>query len=295
MTGQIARSPHSRRPFSLLVAALIALAAPSLHSQATAPRATIPTTLGATPATKTIPFEIVSIRPSLPGRVHGNSFTDDGYTIHGISPLTLLSYMSQQLSGVPDWCRNERYDVVAKVAEADVPAWKNMSFKQKSRAMQPMLEDRFKLKWHIETKMESGYELVIAKNGSKLNEPTAAELDLRAKDPTPGHAVSLSGGGRGVGLAGFVGTAASMDLLTYYLQMFAGAPVVDKTGLSGTYDFTLTAAPQPNPYVPASDPPVNNGPSLFPALQQQLGLKLAPAKVPVETIVIDHIEKPSEN
>jgi len=276
----------NRRSAMLLLAASIALTAPIAFSQATpAPTA---------PPAKTIPFEIVSIRPSIPTRIHGDFFTDDGYTIHGITPYTLLTYMSKQLIGVPEWCSSERYDIVAKVAETDVPAWKELNFKQKSLAMQPMLEDRFKLKWHMETRMESGYELVIAKNGSRLKEPTPAEIDLRAKDPTPGHAVSL--GGRGVGSTEIIGKAATIDLLTYYLQMFfARAPVVDKTGLAGTYDFTFTAAPQPDPNAPASDPPVTEGPSLFSALQQQLGLKLAPAKVPVEYLVVDHIERPSEN
>jgi uncharacterized protein (TIGR03435 family) len=157
-----------------------------------------------------------------------------------------------------------------------------------------MLEDRFKLKWHIETRMEPGYELVIAKDGSKLKEPTAAELDLRAKDPTPGHAVLLSHS-IGVGYT-VVGQASSMDLLTYYLQEFLTcAPVVDRTGLAGTYDFALNAASLPDLTAAGSDPPVSDGPSLFPAIQQQLGLKLVAAKVPVEYVVVDHIERPTAN
>jgi uncharacterized protein (TIGR03435 family) len=297
MTEQMVRTTHTRCRFSLLFAIVIALATPALHSQVTAPAAGTPARpiAAAIGQVKLIPFEVVSIRPSEPGRPQGDFFTDDGYTRRGITPQTLLTYMNKKQIGVPDWCFSERYDIVAKVAEDDLPAWKNMNFKQKSQAMRPMLEDRFKLKWHMETRMESGYELVIAKSGSKLKEPTADELDLRAKDPTPGHAVSLSAS-RGVGLTGFVGQAATMDLLTYYLQMFARAPVVDKTGLAGTYDFTLSAAPEPNPNVPApSDPPISDAPSLFPAVQQQLGLKLVAGKVPVEYLVVDHIERPTAN
>jgi uncharacterized protein (TIGR03435 family) len=204
--------------------------------------------------------------------------------------------MSKQLIGVPDWCSNERYDIVAKVAEADVPVWKELNFKQKSRSMQAMLEDRFHLKWHIETKMEPGYELVIAKNGPKLKEATPGETyqnGVKPRDGTPRHGVFLNFDGTGP--TGFVGQAASMDQLTANLQMYARAPVVDRTGLAGTYDFTLTAAPQPALTPGDSDPPVSNGPSLFSAVQQQLGLKLAPAKVPVEYVVVDHIERPSDN
>jgi uncharacterized protein (TIGR03435 family) len=280
----------------ILVATLIALAAPALHSQATAPRAATPAqpiSAGAG-SIKPILFEVVSIRLSMPTRINGDYFTDDGFTIHGITPQTLLTYMSKRLIGVPDWCFNERYDVVAKVAEADVPIWKAMNFKQRSLAIGPMLEGRFKLKWHMEARMEAGYELVIAKDGSKVKEPTAAELDLRAKDPTPGHAVLFSGS-RGGGYK-VVGQASSMDLLTYYLQeFFTRAPVVDKTGLPLTYDFALDAAPLPDLTAPGSDPPVSDGASLFPAIQQQLGLRLVAAKVPVQYVVVDHIERPAAN
>ena len=103
----------------------------------------------------------------------------------------------------------------------------------------------------------------------------------------------MSSGGRGVGLTGIVGTAAGMDRLTYYLRMFARAPVVDKTGLTGMYDFKLTAAPQPDLNAGDSDPQVSKGPSLFSAVQEQLGLKLVPGKVPVEYLVVDHIERPT--
>ncbi len=294
MTGPSFRTSQLRRRFWLLAAAaLIAFAAPALHSQATAPALIAQPISAATGPVKPIPFEVVSIRPSIPTRIHGDYFTDDGYTIHGITPYTLLTYMSKTLSGVPDWCSNERYDIVAKVAEADVPAWKELNFKQKSRSMQAILEDRFHLKWHMETKMEQGYELVIAKNGSRLKEATPGGTypdGPQAKDGTSRHGVFLN-----VGLTGFVGQAASMDQLTANLQMFARAPVVDKTGLAGTYDFTLTAAPQPALTPGDSDPPVSNGQSLFSAVQQQLGLKLTPAKVPVEYVIVDHIERPSEN
>jgi uncharacterized protein (TIGR03435 family) len=298
--GLIGRTTHPHHKFSLLVGVLITLAAPALHSQVTAATAaTLAQPTSAAPAPiKPIPFEVVSIRPSVPTHIHGDYFTDDGYTIRGITPYTLLTYMSKTLSGVPDWCSNERYDIEAKVAEADVPAWKSMNFKQKSLSMQSMLENRFHLKWHMETKMEPGFELVIAKNGSKLKEAKPDETyadGVKAEDGTPLKGVFLSSSSRrGSGLTGFIGQAARMDQLTYYLQMFARAPVIDKTGLGGTYDLTLVAAHEPSPTATDSDL-INDGPSLFSAVQQQLGLKLTPAKVPVEYLVVDHIEVPSEN
>lgn len=281
----------------MVVVGLAVFVAPLLRAQGIAPVAAISTQPKSADrdVARVIPFEVVSIRPSLPGHIHGDFFTDDGFSVSGMMPHTLLTYMSKRLEGVPDWCNAEHYDIVAKVAEADVPAWKNMNFKQKSQAIQPMLEDRFKLKWHMETKIESGYELVIAKNGSKLKEPTAEELDLRAKDPTPGHAIEF-GGTRG-GPMELTGKASGMDLLIYYLQeIFLHAPVADKTGLGGMYNFKLAAAPERNPNAPPDyTPPVVDGPSIFSAVQEQLGLKLVPGKVPVEYVVIDHIERPTAN
>jgi uncharacterized protein (TIGR03435 family) len=288
MTGQIVRIPHTRSKLSLIAAALVALAAPALHCQATASPATSPATTG---PVKPIPFEIVSIRQTTPGHIQGAGFTDDGYSIHAVAPIILLGSMSKTLSGVPNWCYTERYDVMAKVAEADVPVWKNMNFKQKSLSIRPMLEDRFQLKWHKETRMESGYELEIAKNGSRLKEAVPDETyphGPKEKDGTPKHEVVMS-------RTGFYGQAASMDQITSNLYLLAHAPVIDKTGLTGTYDFTLTAEPELPPTVAGSDPPVSNGPSLFSAVQNQLGLKLVPAKVPVEYLVVDHIERPTPN
>jgi uncharacterized protein (TIGR03435 family) len=86
-----------------------------------------------------------------------------------------------------------------------------------------------------------------------------------------------------------------MDQLTGQLRMFTRTPVIDKTGLTGTYDFTLNAVPEPPLTAGDSTPPVTDGPSVFSAVQEQLGLKLVPTKVPVETIVADHIERPTPN
>jgi uncharacterized protein (TIGR03435 family) len=297
MRDQMTRASYVGGKYSLLVVAFIGFTAPGLHSQVTVTAPVMPARASSESAgaVKPIPFEIVSIRPSVPGRAQGDFFTDDGYIRRGITARTLLDYVSKKLLGVPDWCFQERYDVVAKIAEADVPTWKNMNFKQKSLAMRPMLEDRFKLKWHMETRMEPGYELVLSKSGSKLNQATPAEIELRAQDSRPGPGMFASGR-PGMGITGLVGKAARMDQLTYGLEEFLlRAPVVDKTGLTGMYDFTLNAAPVPAPTAVDSDAPVNDAPPVFPAVQQQLGLQLVAAKVPVQYVVVDHIERPTAN
>jgi len=241
--------------------------------------------------TKPMPFEVVSIHPTMPSRISGNAFTDDGYTMHAVTPNVLLSYISHTLAGLPDWGNSERYDIVAKVAEADQPAWKTMTFQQKSVSIRLMLEDRFHLKWHTETRMEQGYTLVIAKGGVKMKEATPDETypgGPHNADGTPRHEVYP-------GPSVIVGQAGNMEQIVHTLGLFARAPIEDKTGLTGLYDFMLNAAPEPPPGAAVSDPPVSDAPSLFVAVQKQLGLKLVPGKVPVEYVVVDHIERPAAN
>jgi len=272
-----------------------AMAAPAQHSQTTVPPATAPVQpiSAAIGSVKPIPFEVVSIRENISQRVSGLRFTADGFSTEGSSVLRLLSMWGNiSTTGLQGWCSTVRYDIAAKVAETDIASWQKLGSKERNLSIRALMEDRFKLKWHIETKMEPGFELVIAKNGSKLKEATPGEAyptGPKETDGTPRHGVFLNG----VGPMGFVGQAATMDQLTRSLRMFAEAPVVDKTGLTGTYDFTLIATRLPPPG--NSDPPVNDIPFIFSAVQQQLGLKLVSAKVPVETLVVDYIERPSAN
>lgn len=151
--------------------------------------------------------------------------------------------------------------------------------------LQTLLADRFNLKVHSETRDAPAYDLVIASRGPKnmKTEPDSEtrHLDWRGRTHLTAHALSLA------------------DLAKPILTAQMGCPVEDKTGLSGKYDFTLDwsvdsmaiAGPESDSG-PAPEP---SGPSIFTALQEQLGLRLKPTKTPMESIVIDHIERPSEN
>jgi len=161
---------------------------------------------------------------------------------------------------------------------------------QMRERVRSMLADRFQLMVHRETKESAVYALVVAKGGTKLKENT---------DPSgrPG----IMGRRRGE----FTGTAAPMQLLTQMLSNQLGRPVIDKTGLTGKYDFQLQWTPDPGqnpgppgvlpPGVAAPPPPDPNGPDVFTAIQEQLGLRLESQKGPVDMIVVDRVEKPSEN
>jgi uncharacterized protein (TIGR03435 family) len=151
---------------------------------------------------------------------------------------------------------------------------------------QSLLEDRFRLKVHYETRDLPTYSLVIARNGSKLK-----AADPESKIGTEGRFI---GGGRG-GIAGFndglhlMGKGVTMQQLANALGGFLRAPVKDGTGLTGTFDYNVAFARDDN------STELSSLPSLTTAIQQELGLKLEAGRGPVEVLVIDHVEKPSAN
>jgi len=254
-----------------------------------------------TPGLKPINFDVVSFRRAeKPGR--GREFPADGdfisYQGSTVDSLLLFAYEGAQsgyftISGEPDWVKNDYYDFTAKVAPEDVAAWKNMQLIDKRYMVQRVLEDALKVKVHDDTSDHPVYNLVAAKGGPKL-------MDYHAGDtvtpPNPG-AKPMTGKVTGQFdpfrvVCQDVTMADLVNLLSGPNR--AGRVVIDKTGLTGTYDFTL---PLPVAMLPeqlqqaAEDAGV---PSIFEGLKQ-LGLQLVPAKGPIRGIVVDHIERPPEN
>lgn len=180
-----------------------------------------------------------------------------------------------QISAGPSWFDTERYDIVAK-GPIDHP-----TVAQNRQMLQTLLADRFQLRLLRETKELPEYALVVEKNGPKLHQPEGA------------------GNGMRIGRGRITTQAISMDHFAGNLGKLLGRTVVDKTGLQGNFAFTLEWTPdasQPMGVLgPSPAVPDDSGPSIFTALQEQLGLKLEPQKGPVEIFVIDHVEKPSEN
>jgi uncharacterized protein (TIGR03435 family) len=224
-------------------------------------------------------FEVDVIRPSSAGPSAGTSFNvfEGGRVKITNEPVKLLlrtafQVQNAQIAGGPAWLDSDRYDIEAKTGRSEKP-----EPGQLSPFLQTMLADRFGLKFHREMRELTVYALVPEKNqrsGSKLK-PKAAE-ELTAMD-THGER----------GKSQLAATAVSMDALARYLGNRLGRIVVDKTGLTDSYDFTLEWAPDE-----AVDSSV---PSLATALREQLGLRLEPQKSPVEVLVIDSIRKPSDN
>jgi len=197
-----------------------------------------------------------------------------------------------QIVGAPKWIETDQYDIDAKAEGA-------ASVGQMAGPMlRTLLEDRFKLKMHVETRQLPVYFLTVAKSGSKLQpvQPgSCVPIDLShmtATPPAPGQTPPC-----GRQMINRNGTDMAMDVsglsvADFSAQALAGRldrPVIDKTGLTALFDFHLQFAPDNGA---AAD---SAAPSIFTAVQEQLGLKLSPDTGPVEVLVVDHIEKPSEN
>jgi uncharacterized protein (TIGR03435 family) len=172
------------------------------------------------------------------------------------------------LKGGPDWVEDgdDRFDVEAKAEDPTKATEEDLR-----KMLQTLLTERFRLKFHRETREIPGFELLIAKNGPKLESAKGDEVSSS----------SPNGKARPGQLNTLIFRKYSTAKLAEFLAQF-GPPVIDKTGLSGAYDFTLSWDE-------------TNGPQLSTALQQQLGLKFESQKVPVSFIVIESAQKPTEN
>jgi bla regulator protein blaR1 len=234
-------------------------------------------------------FEVVSVKPADPS-VRGTSisFPNGTFNATGVTARNCITLAydvpSFQLSGGPSWIGDQRYDIVAKVAAGAVIAPRDPErMPQMRAALQALLADRFQLVIHRESKMIPGYVLVVAKNGFKLKETT-----------DDGHQNFSSNRGK------FKAHEISMEILARNFSGILSRPVVDMTGIKGVFDLTLEWSPDEmqSPVKAggeSAEPGAPSGPSIFTALQEQLGLKLETQKAPVEMIVIDRIEKPTEN
>jgi uncharacterized protein (TIGR03435 family) len=265
---------------------------------------------GARTNAPTYEFEAASIKPS---KLRGGSFiagfTTDGYRA-AYEPLQTMIVQAYgvrpyQISGAPSWVMSDFYDVEAKMEPSVADALKTLGPDQLKLARQQMLQallaDRFALKVRNETKDGQVYFLSLGKNGSKMQDAKpGAELQLAGPDSggITGviQLVRGTGGGRKA-----MATSVNTAYLTRYLSQLLRRPVLDKTGLTGIYDFTLDFVPDAG-QAPSTNNADDNalpvdpgGASIFTAVQQQLGLKLEPGRGPVETLVIVRVERPSGN
>jgi len=309
LTERVAGDLNFARKFALAAAGIVALAVPICVGIFGAPAIRAQ-------SQPDFKYDVASIRLSKP-RTDGGGFftgmkdTPDGFVATN-APLLYLVQSAYgvnryQISGAPSWLASELYDVDAKMDSSVVDSFQKLpSDEQKSvrrKMLQALLADRIKLVVHSDPKEAAVFSLVIAKNGFKLQEskPSAA--------PANGESGAVGGRGPGGGMSmasedGMMTATFRESPISYvagWLGVQLRAPVSDKTGLTGVYDFKLKWIPERSqravppggqPTAETSDP---TGPTLLDALQDQLGLKLESGKGSVNGIAIDHIEKPSGN
>jgi bla regulator protein BlaR1 len=259
-------------------------------------------------------YEVASIKPNNSGtNMVRLMFAPDGLTA---TNGTLQMFINaayriddNQISGGPSWLKSDHYDIEAKMDSATADALHKLSEDQarleRQRMLQALLADRFKLTIHRETRELPMYALVIAKNGPKLQEAKPGDTypnGIKGPDGRVGGGMIFM-----TGRGSVTGQGIPISDLVRFLSRQLGRKVEDKSGLTGKYDLTLQwtpdesqgamfKGPSPEPQGIASpSPPDASGPSIFTALEEKLGLKLESQKGPVEILVIDHAEKPSEN
>jgi len=244
-------------------------------------------------------FDVISVKPDKTASgMSSLRLTPDGFSAQNVAAHMLLLEAHQlnadQLVGEPAWTKNENFDIEAKVAGPDVAALAKLSFNQRRSMFRQILVEQFKLTTHTETRQLPVYVMTVAKGGPKFKEHV----------PDPAHPERENGQGRfNVGPDKITTQGTTMAYFLSFLAQKVGRTFVDNTGLTGRYDITLkwtpddvAAASQPKADGgPAPTPAADSSPSIFTAIQEQLGLKLESAKGPVQVLVVDHIERPSEN
>lgn len=220
----------------------------------------------------------------------GDAFIATNATLSSLL-MNAFGIRADLMSGLPGWANSAHFDVNAKISEPDPDALKKLSREQRRSMMAALLVDRFHLRTHIEVKTLPVYDLVIAKSGPKLKENTTPLPT--STDPakgTPGSSV----GSFMISNSSMTGVAIPVSMFASNLAFQVERNVIDKTGLAGRYDINLKWTPEGQEGKPdgLTD---TTAPDLFTALQEQLGLKLESSKGPVDTLVIDHVEMPSEN
>jgi uncharacterized protein (TIGR03435 family) len=267
-------------------------------------------------------FEVASVRENTSGsnQVTFSSNQPGGrFNVVNIPLIILMrsAYRLQdsQLVGAPNWTETARFDITAK-AEGDLPPSSPIGPPPSNMVMlQSLLEERFKLKVHSEVREQPIYALVVAQSPGRLGPHLAqSNVDCQAaaavgpKNPPASPAPPKPGErpqcGTHMGFGEIRGGARPMTLLASMLAQVVQRPVVDRTGLAGGYDFDLRWTPDTLPARPPGTPADQpfrmngvdidpTGPSIFTAIQEQLGLKLESTRGPVDVLVVDHIERPT--
>jgi uncharacterized protein (TIGR03435 family) len=232
-------------------------------------------------------FDVASVRASHSADAHSRFSVTTGRvsaTNMNVKMLILMAYRltAHQIAGAPDWINSEKYDIVAK---ADGPTNPD----QLDLMMRSLLAERFKLAFHRETKEMPVFELVTGKRGPKLR-PSTEQADGKHNNFIRRGRMALQ--------------CVTMENFAKDLSRVADRNVLDRTGISGVFDISLEWTPDQSVRAmeqasfdagQTAAAPADSPPPLFTALQEQLGLRLKSGKGPVDVLVVDHVERPTEN
>jgi uncharacterized protein (TIGR03435 family) len=241
--------------------------------------------------TGSLKFEVASIKPTQPGAEQGGLHPAPGGRRYVGSNWVLRNYLSvayqvkpEQIRGGPGWIDTKSYDLNAEAAQAS-------SFQDLHIMLQNLLTERFKLQFHRETKEMSAYVMTLDKGGPKNLKvhPNASggDVNLNETAEQPLHQI-------------WTARCGSMDYFAFALSRIFERPLINRTGLQGCFDFQLRFTDElpsgmKEGQIVNGTPIDTYGPTIYQALPQQLGLKLEEQKAPVETMVIDHAERPTED
>ena len=235
-------------------------------------------------------FEVATIKPSNPatpgqsilvGRGGSNLFTTTNTTLNDLISFA-YGIQVRQIVGGPSWLESDKFDITAKPEPQGIP-----NATQLRTMVKKLLAERFGFAFHGEKREMPAYVITVGKDGPKL-----------AKDDSGGLLPGF--GGRGPGSIG-VRNSTMAEFAEFLQARILDRPVVDQTGITGRFDFTLEWRPDvaqvgpPGGPAPQLPPEVEARPDLFTAIQEQVGLKLESTKAPVDAYVIDKVQKPSEN
>jgi uncharacterized protein (TIGR03435 family) len=247
----------------------------------------LPSALSQAPEAKLPAYAVVSVKRNL-NEADRSTYRQSasGLSSHNNSLLwflqTAYSMPEQRMvKNLPAWAKDEGYDIDATIDEADAAAVAALTPVQRGAMLRPILEERFHLKYHYETEILPRFALVVAKGGIRGD-------NVRLSAPDAKLAMKLSG------RYSLTASMTIAELSFMVLSTEAQSLVIDRTNLPGRYDFTLSwsrddsSARQPGSPDPAA-------PGIFTAVQEQLGLKLEPVKIPTQVLVIDSVERPSAN
>jgi len=243
---------------------------------------------GAAPGAE-LAFDVASIKPSAPGTREGFMIQPGGRLVaNGVSLKLLIGlawHLHFPMVGLDGWAANDSWNIEAKAEGiSDLPAFTPPNIPEAIAArLRSLLQERFSLKTHSEMRTQQVYRLSVSQTGSRL------------EVVEPGSSVVTS---FRAGPGAIIGSKANMEQFITILSRYMDRPVIDKTGLTGLFNAKLQFAPESAPRQLSGSPgeaSASSDPSVFTAIQEQLGLKLEAAQEAVEILVVDHVERPSEN